>query len=259
MQKSNLKYRVFNMFIKLLGSSSTRKAHYFYKNLFNTDSRFEKELISKTLSYVDKGSTVLDIGANIGRWAIPISRKIGAKGHVHAFEPNKESFSFLKNRIRSFKNVSIHNIALSNGEHKEVEFLIQKGISCPANAAIAETASQITDKENFEIVKVESKSTDTFVNANHVNSVDFIKIDVEGHELEVIKGFKDGIKLYKPVLAIEILKDKWKNNNANNSDVAQLILNEGYRIGQFNESNKEYIFEESKFEENFQNFIFIPN
>ncbi|WP_111308748.1 FkbM family methyltransferase [Confluentibacter sediminis] len=258
MQKDKIKRDIFDLFNKVFGHSFTRKGHHLYKSIFDTDSRFEKELISKTLMYLNSGATVLDIGANIGRWAISISKKTGPQGTIHAFEPNKETFDFLTNRTKSFKNVIAHNVALSSGEREEVEFLIQKGISCPPNAAIAETASQIRNKEDFTIIKVKSKSIDGFLEANNIKTLDFIKIDVEGHELEVMRGFKKGLKRFKPILGIEILRDKWKNNNPSNSDVAQLILKEGYIMGQFNELTIFYEFDEAKFQQDFQNFIFIP-
>ncbi|SHG58866.1 FkbM family methyltransferase [Flagellimonas flava] len=257
MLKSSIKAGIFSAFNRIFGSKLTRKAHNFYKNSFDTDSRFEKELIAKTLSYVSEEATVLDIGANIGRWAIPLAKKIGEKGEVIAFEPNPETFQFLKNRVASRPNVLTYNIALSDQPKSQLEFLVQKGISCPPNAAIAETATQIKDRGNFELIKVGCESLDNFIKTHQIHKLDFVKIDVEGHELEVIKGFKEGIKRYKPIIAIEILASKWINNKAQDSEVAQLILQQGYKMGQFNETNKEYVFEIDLFESSFQNFIFV--
>lgn len=258
MLKDKIKSDIFNAMITVFGSKFTRDAHNFYKRIFDTDSRFEKELIATTLGYVGKGAVVLDIGANIGRWAMPISAKIGDKGHVFAFEPNEESLSFLRHKVSGLQNVSTFNIALSNGNTEQQEFLIQKGVSCPPNAAIADTASQITDKENFDVVKVPSSSLDNFIKTHNIKAIDFIKIDVEGHELEVIKGFKNGLAMLSPILAIEILKEKWKGDHASKAEVVKLILKEGYTIGQFNETSNAYEFDQDKFGD-FENFIFIKN
>lgn len=258
MLKDNIKSGIFNAMMKVFGSKFTRETHNFYKRVFDTDSRFEKELIIKTLGYVGKGGIVLDIGANIGRWAIPISEKIGDTGHVFAFEPNEESLSFLRHKVSGLQNVSTYKIALSNGDAEQQDFLIQKGVSCPPNAAVANTASQITDKENFDIVKVPTSSLDNFIKAHNIRIIDFIKIDVEGHELEVIKGFKNGIAMFTPILAIEILNEKWKGGHACTAEVVQLLLKEGYTVGQFNEISHTYEFDQDKFGD-FENFIFIKN
>lgn len=255
MQKSNKK-TIFDFCTKLFGSTLTRKAHNLYKRIINRDSRFEIDLIENSLQYVGSGAIVFDIGANIGRWAIPLSKNVGDKGKIYAFEPNKETFAFLKRRVQPYSNIVINEVALSDGIKEEHDFLVQKGISCPPNAAIVDTATQIKNKANFEIISIQSQSMDSFTEEQNIKSIDFIKIDVEGHELQVLKGFKKGIKKFQPTFAIEILRDKWEQN-ASDSEVARLILDEGYKMAQFNEVSNTYEFDQNKFAPEFLNYLFV--
>ena len=133
------------------------------------------------LKYVKNWNTCIDVGSQFGFWTRPLLKKFKT---VHCFEPNllfRECF--LKNI--PLDNVTLHPYGLSNSEH---------------------TAHQSKDGQVLSMKEgsVQCKTLDSF----KFNNVDFIKIDVDGFEHQVLIGAKQTIKKFNPVINIEMKKMK---------------------------------------------------
>ena len=134
----------------------------------------------------------IDIGANVGVWSYWLSRH--AK-KVESFEPNPKIFNVLKNI--KIKNVNTYNIALSN-KSGSVDLLIPKGSKGFSNQGAS--LSSIKVQGEHKSLSIQAKCLDEY----NFLDVNFIKIDVEGHEHEVIEGAKETIKKCKPTMVIEM-------------------------------------------------------
>lgn len=210
----------------------------------------ELNLIS---NLVKKNQNSIDIGANLGLFTFFMSR---ASKHVFAFEPNPYPLENLKDLVDS--NVTILPIALGNNDGP-VEIKIphhRKGWSSNG-ASLA--SKEINDGK---ILNIQCRKLDSL----NIENIGLIKIDVEGFEIEVIRGAKDTILKNKPVMIIE-------NEIVHTKDTNELftIMNEfGYdkyicnpigkleKIGNFSveENQKNAI---RNLDINYiQNFIFIP-
>ena len=130
--------------------------------------RFEK--------YVQPGTVALDIGGFAGIDALILSRLVGNEGVVHVFEPQNKMFCELaiNVHINQCKNVTLHRQAVGNNE---------------ANTAL----NNPSDKVQF--IRLDQMN---------LNNVSFIKIDVEGNALEVIRGGLETIKRNRPVLLMKL-------------------------------------------------------
>ena len=117
----------------------------------------------------------IDIGANVGVWSYWLSKY--AK-QVESFEPNPKIFNALKNI--KIKNVNSYNVALSN-KSGSVDLLIPKGSKGFSNQGAS--LSSIKVQGEHKSISIEAKCLDEY----NFLDVDFIKIDVEGHEHEVIE------------------------------------------------------------------------
>ena len=149
----------------------------------------EIKLIPQLLSNCNRA---IDIGANVGVWSYWLSKY--AK-QVESFEPNPKIFSALKNI--KIKNVNSYNIALSN-KTGSVDLLIPKGSKGFSNQGAS--LSSIKVQGEHKSITIEAKRLDEY----NFLDVDFIKIDVEGHEHEVIEGARETIKKFKPTMVIEM-------------------------------------------------------
>jgi len=134
------------------------------------------------------GDIVFDIGAYIGDTALWFSKAVGPQGKVYAFEPEPSNFAKLKANLERNKvtNVIPLQLALSETEG-EMQVSSAAGLSL-----ITQTGTGLS-------VKV--TTIDRFVETNKLPRVDFMKMDVEGHELKVLAGARETIKTFKPSLA----------------------------------------------------------
>ncbi len=135
------------------------------------------------------GDIVFDIGAYVGDSALWFAKAVGPQGKVYAFEPEPSNFERLKANLKRNKVINVIPLQLALSEN-EGEMQIAGGEGC----------SEITETAGDTSVKV--TTADKFMEANKLPRVDFIKMDVEGHELKVLAGAKETIKTFKPSLAL---------------------------------------------------------
>lgn len=139
---------------------------------------------------VGEGGTAIDIGANIGFYSYALSKICK---NVEAFEPNLACLQILK--AYDAKNVRTHNIGLSS---KPGTLTLHIPIFNGKESAGHATVNSL-DVEHLSI-NISVKKLDDYA----FKKVSFIKIDVEGHEYEVIKGAEETLLREKPTLLIEI-------------------------------------------------------
>jgi len=190
---------------------------FFFKNIFFSEkyllnkrlnraikNNYEKEL-SIINRFKDKSKSAVDVGVYRGVYSYKLSKEFK---HVYAFEPNPLIYPFLKkNLTKIIKNLTLSNCALSNNAgianlkiptrsksifKGNVEELYKLGLA---------TIHKKNNFKKYKSINVTKNKLDD--NLKDIN-IGFIKIDVEGHEKEVVEGAKNLIKKYKPVLLIEI-------------------------------------------------------
>jgi FkbM family methyltransferase len=187
---------------------------------------YEKEL-EIVGEFTDKYKDAIDIGVYRGVYSYKLSQYFK---HVHSFEPNPLLYPYLeKNLTKIIKNISLYNFALSdtNGEthlklparsksifKDNIEELFKLG------AASIHIENKFTD---YKKVLVKMKRLDDI---KFESKIGFIKIDVEGHEIEVIKGGRETIIKNKPVLLIEIEK---RHSNRSVEESINYINKYGYK------------------------------
>jgi FkbM family methyltransferase len=144
-----------------------------------------------------KGMTFLDVGAHVGKYTLRAAVRVGDEGRVIAIEPDKDNFQVLVRNItlNGLTNCVPLNIAAYSSD-REVQLF--KG----ANSALHSI------KEDFGkgSYKVKARVLDKVLKEEGVKRVDLVKIDVEGAELEVLKGLEKTLKKQNPALIIEVLK-----------------------------------------------------
>ncbi len=133
---------------------------------------------------------VLDCGAYTGNTALYFSEKVGPKGKVFSFEPIPDTYKKLHQNIidSKKKNVVTYNYAISDTS-KKVLFSDQ---ATPG-------ARQITKGSGVEVQAI---SIDDFVAQNNIKQVNFIKLDIEGAEIDALNGCKETCKKFAPTLAV---------------------------------------------------------
>lgn len=157
------------------------------------------QIISKEL---DKGMNCLDIGSNIGYYALLESKKIGQLGKVWAIEPSPENFSTLIDNIKlqNNENIKAFNFAIGD-KNGEIEFIISKKSNW---SKIKEEKDHIEPGD--KIIKVPLKTLDSFSEESNFEKIDLLRMDVEGYENKIIEGATQFLRKFKPKIMIEIHK-----------------------------------------------------
>jgi FkbM family methyltransferase len=148
---------------------------------------------------IAKGDTVADVGANIGGFTLQAAIKAGEKGKVYAIEPALENLEALKRNIElnKLKNVEI----IKKGLWSEPTILEFQMHELPGQHSIVMGDVQAKSKK----VKIDVTTFDELVKDMNISRLDFVKMDIEGAEIEAIKGMKNTLTSLKPKLVIEAL------------------------------------------------------
>jgi FkbM family methyltransferase len=161
-----------------------------------------------------------DVGANVGIYSVLFGKKFPA-GKVIAFEPNFSLHVLLTQNLdlNGVNNVRVENFALSNAKGVgQIE--ISKGRA--GAGKIKSTLAEDYEDKSFPII-----TGDMYVKDFPEAIPSLIKIDVEGHEPEVIEGLSHVLRQYKPVLMIEVFGNLW---DLNREEIWDQMLNDLFNM-----------------------------
>jgi FkbM family methyltransferase len=166
-------------------------SHDLIGNAINTDGVYEKQELDLLFSWLhnvdyDFSTTFVDIGANIGNHSLYFSRIFNK---IISFEPNPRVFKLLKLNAELSNNIECHELALSD---KNGVARISFNTTNMGGASL-----NLTGQRSVEVVT--SKLDDFAIN----EKIGIIKIDVEGHELNVLHGASETIKKNQPIILFE--------------------------------------------------------
>jgi FkbM family methyltransferase len=177
------KYKRFNILLLDLGLKGLGVTN-FDRN-FNITG--ETHLFKKLMKLNPK--IIFDVGANKGEYTKKLI-KYCPNSQYYCFEPNKNTFKKLKHSLDKHNNINLYNLGL--GEKEALDFLYS-----PTN----DINSTLSSNNNIfnDSIKQEVKNTtiDNFLHDNNINQIDFLKIDTEGTEFNILKGAINTIKNQK--------------------------------------------------------------
>ena len=166
---------------------------YFQKHANNV-LMFGQDTRDIALAHTRNWRRAVDIGAHVG---ISIHCWAPKFEHVVAFEPMVDHYECLKENVKQFDNVEIHNCGLSN-ENKIMRGAYRTGKNS-GSFQLLDDSYVVNPRKKTVVYQIPSRRLDEF----NLTDVDLIKIDVEGWELEVLKGAKETIKQNRPTLMVE--------------------------------------------------------
>ena len=145
---------------------------------------FDPWVVRTMIRLARDGDTVCDIGANIGDTALPLARHVGTTGRIFCFEPFPPNLDRLENNIKAngFTQISVVPIALSNTSGR-LRMVVPDGQ--PGMARLR--------PEGYlsNAIHVETMRFDDWIRPQNLSSISVVKLDVEGHELSVLRGMRN--------------------------------------------------------------------
>ena len=178
------------------------------------------------LNNIKKDMFVVDAGANIGAYSILISKIVGNKGKVIAFEPDMRNRKIFDKSIKHnlCNNIDTYPYILSNKNYKKKLFLDQNYFG---SSSILE--SEIPTKL-LKHIDVDSIKLDDVI-FKYYNKIDFLKVNIEGSEFYFLQGAKKTIIKYRPNIIIEYSYLRLsKIKNFNNEEFFSFFRNLNYKI-----------------------------
>ena len=163
----------------------------------------------------------IDVGANVGFFSLML-KDIFPESRIYALEPIPQIFECLKKNLTA-NDFHIHRVALSDyiGEQAMVFNDLESSLSRLTNQEVA------TQGSHTEVLKVPVKTLDQFCSENNILEVDFLKIDTETFELQVLKGATKTLERTKYLhLEINILD----NEKYTFSQINSLLFNQNYNF-----------------------------
>jgi FkbM family methyltransferase len=188
---------------------------------------FEKILF---LNLIQRGDVVFDIGANTGYYTLLFSYIVGRQGQVHAFEPVPPTFEVLRDEIlkkNRFDNIHLNRVAIADSEGS-LNLYMPNSDNGQASIAIHDFGSW-KGLQKLDTFVCSAIKLDDYSKRAQINRLNFIKCDVEGAELLVLKGATEIIKKYKPLIFLEVCNEWTKDFHYSPADIVSFLFSHKYK------------------------------
>jgi FkbM family methyltransferase len=180
-----------------------------------------KKELGEFSRYIREGDVVVDVGANLGFYSGIFSNLTGAKGHVHSFEPSPLVYSRLLEVIaeNGYRNISPHNLGCGKEEQSMMLFCG----SSSGNGTLRPDTLMEQSARTRQTIRIVSLSDFLGPKLDRLN---FLKIDTEGFEDEVLAGAVGLLQRFKPVVYLE-MSAKYL---AQSENAARILYDLGYKF-----------------------------
>jgi FkbM family methyltransferase len=207
-----------------------------------TYSAHTRNELSMILSFVGEGDHVIDIGAHIGTFCVPLSGRLGDGGKVYAFEGDPDNYELLqKNIAENGKQQQIEAVyGVVSDERRSFKKMVTNASNSMATYFVAGEESD-DDGAQLDSVHID----DWFYRDAGRAPIDLLKIDTEGHEVSVLNSCRRIIEAFKPIIYCEINRSAMKRFQVTPGDVESILVAQGYHlfrnIGDRNSQNDEFV------------------
>ena len=149
--------------------------------------------------HLKAGDVFYDIGANVGFFTVIAAKLVGTTGKVYAFEPGQGNASSIRHnaQLNNFTQVEVIEKAVSHSSGEGQLLLAQ--YSGGHALATADAPPDLAGEVTVDLVSI-----DDLIAQKKIQPPNFVKVDVEGAELDVLKGMTETIKTYKPTIIYEV-------------------------------------------------------
>jgi FkbM family methyltransferase len=202
-----------------------------YLDAYNGDNNMDPEKNGESALAKDlapKCNVIFDVGANVGQWSTRIAcANPGAQ--IHAFEPSISTFLELKKNTECLRNqIEINNCGLGAMNSEETLITYSAASELASLHELAGTAFKPLGEPQRQVVTI--VSLNDYCARRGIKSIDFAKIDVEGHEVRVLEGAK-GLLNSGAIRYIQFeYHATWIYSNSHLHDVFELLRTAPYRV-----------------------------
>ncbi|MEJ2557598.1 MAG: FkbM family methyltransferase [Anaerolineae bacterium] len=170
-----------------------------------------------------KGETVYDVGGHIGLISMFFARAVGETGNVITFEPNPSNYDAILDHIElnGFTNIRVIKMGLGS-KRETLKFVVPSSALGTADPSKHE---RYLKREGVQVFQIELDTMDRQIAVNNLPKPDFVKMDVEGLEIDVLHGMTQTISDHRPRMLIEL-------HGTNERGVVEFLLAHNYELRQ---------------------------
>lgn len=189
---------------------------------------FERRTVRAYSSFIRENDIVLDIGANIGAHTLILSQLVGPNGKVVAFEPTSYACRKLYHNMELNPELAVRIrleqcMLVANYFEKLEPAIYSSWPLADANDLHDQHCGRLMDTSGAI-----AKTLDEAVHELQLKRVDFVKLDVDGHELSVIRGGLSVLKEFKPKMILELAPYSFPGGNDGFDSMVNLLWENGY-------------------------------
>jgi len=192
---------------------------------------FEYETVRAYRRLLKPGNTVLDIGANIGAHTMHLARCVSPTGKVIAFEPTAYAYNKLRQNIALNPLlaglIQAEQIMLVNSDDTQVKPQLYS--SWQIHDAVAGTHPKHGGRL-MDTIGARNTMLDRYIDEHKPGTISLIKLDVDGHECQVLRGARELLERDKPVLLMEIMPYGLDEAGASLDELLTILAAHGYKL-----------------------------
>lgn len=199
--------------------------------------RYELTTRNVMQNYLSRGDVFVDVGANIGYLSAVGLNQVGKLGEVHSFEPVDQYYKKLE-RVQELNpeyTLEVNRVAL--GERETTRTIrVSASDNLGWNTLVPNFMERFDQESMIQRQEIDVIRFSDYCSRSNLNSVDLVKIDVEGFELPVLKGFEQWLESVppsqRPVVLCEVAPQAYDTLEYSLNDFEQLVKRLNYRIVQ---------------------------
>ena len=191
---------------------------------------FEVRTLRRYEQLVREGDVILDIGANIGAHTLPLAQLVGPTGKIFSFEPT--AYAFAKQQA----NIALNPKLEPRIQARQMMLMASDGEHLPdavySSWPLA-NAEDLDERHHGRLMGTNGAThgtLDGFLKSAGVERVDFIKLDVDGNESDVLAGASRTLQAHKPKLMLELAPYVYERNPQKFDDMLNVLNNLGYKL-----------------------------
>jgi FkbM family methyltransferase len=186
---------------------------------------YEPEVRAQIKKWLRPGDTALDVGANVGWHALLMATQVGSSGHVYAFEPNDST------RARLTQGIALNQLTQVAVDSRAVSDRIGRaGFEAPQAGDVWDGTGRLTATDADG--SVACVTLDAFVAERGIDRLAFMKIDVEGWELSVLRGGRRTLETLGPAIVFEYDPAYVHRSGGSGAEVTACLTDAGYVLYQ---------------------------
>ena len=196
---------------------------------FNGKFEYQKPQRDYSLGFCKEFNVALDIGGNIGFWSQDLCKKFK---NVWAFEPHPENITCYRENMKEFDNWHLEEVALSDHQEENATLFASPdesgNVSLNSHGVTHGNSKRIIEDDKLNTTYTDVKRLDDYLSEFKWKKIDFIKVDCQEHEKEIMNG---GLKLLEDHNAVVVLELPCRNpkEQSYHDEIVKILSLIGYQ------------------------------